>query len=75
MLEFDCSFFQQTVPQYNLEHMSIDNMHNESVGIFVHKMACDNFTFSKQGHTNTWADPSSREACFKTGLDGHVTMI
>lgn len=44
MLEFDCSFFQQTVPQYNLEHMSIDNMHNESVGIFVHKMACDNFS-------------------------------
>lgn len=44
MLDFDCSFFQQTVPQYNQEHMSIDNMHNESVGIFVYKMACDIFS-------------------------------
>lgn len=34
-------FFQQTVPQYNQEHMSIDNMHSKSVGIFVYKMACD----------------------------------
>lgn len=53
MLDFDCSFFQQTMPQYNQEHMSIDSMHNESVRNFVYTMACDIFfTFSKQGHTN-----------------------
>lgn len=40
---FFFSFFS-TVPQYNQEHMSIDNMHNESVGIFVSKMACDIFS-------------------------------
>lgn len=44
MLDFDCSFFQQAVPQYNQEHMAIDNMHNESVGNFVYKMACDIFS-------------------------------
>lgn len=43
ILDFVCSFFQQTVPQYNQEHTSIDNMHNESVEIFVYKMACDIF--------------------------------
>lgn len=43
MLDLDSFFFffQQTVPQYNQEHMSIDNMHRKSVGIFVYKMACD----------------------------------
>lgn len=41
MLDSDCSFSQQTVPQYNQEHMSIDNMRNDSVGIFVYKLACD----------------------------------
>lgn len=41
MLNFDCSFFQQTVTQYNQEHISIDSMHNESVGLFVYNMACD----------------------------------
>lgn len=46
MLDFDCSFFQQTVPQYNQEQMSIDNMH-ESVGIFVYKMACDMVSHSQ----------------------------
>lgn len=30
MLDFDYSFFQQTVPQYNQKHMSIDNMHRVS---------------------------------------------
>lgn len=75
MLDFDYSFFQQTVPQYNQKHMSIDNMHRVSRYLCIQNGMWHGFTFSKKGHAFRWTDPRSREACLKTGVGGHVTMI